>query len=445
MTKSPVFNKIVVRLGLATALMASVAASALAQTIAITNAQVYTVAKPGAIAGGTVLIRDGRIAAVGTDVAVPADAKVIDAGGKPVTPGIFAPFARVGIVEVDAVDETNDVGARGSVVQAAITVADGFNPTATNIPVARIEGVTRAVIAPEATKDVFGGFGAIVSLGNGFNLIMRREAFQFAVLGEEGADLAGGSRGAAYRVLSNALQEAEVYAENRARYRTNGGDREGLTNHVDADALGPVVRGAVPLMVKANSAADLLQLIRLKQDFPKLRLIALGAAEGWRVADQLAAAKIPVILYALDNLPTQFETLAATFSNAGRLQRAGIVVTLGMLDRAAHQPRLLLQHAGNLVGIGRTPGGVGLSWDEALASITLNPARVFGMDKELGSLEVGKRADVVVWDGDPLELMSAPTDVFIDGQTIPLVSRQTELRDRYLNLDESTLPVGYRR
>ncbi|WP_342776666.1 amidohydrolase family protein [Hankyongella ginsenosidimutans] len=88
---------------------------------------------------------------------------------------------------------------------------------------------------------------------------------------------------------------------------------------------------------------------------------------------------------------------------------------------------------------------MGLSWDEALASITLNPAKVFGMDKELGSLEVGKRADVVVWDGDPLELMSAPTAVFIDGQTIPLVSRQTELRDRYLNLDESTLPVGYRR
>lgn len=445
MIKNPVINKIVVRLGLATALMASGAASALAQTIAITNAQVYTVAKPGAIAGGTVLIRDGRIAAVGSDVAVPADAKVIDAGGKPVTPGIFAAFSRIGIIEVDAVDETNDSVARSAEVQAAITVADGFNPTATNIPVARIEGVTRAVIAPDAGKDVFGGFGAIVSLGNGFNLVMRREAFEYAVLGEEGADLAGGSRGAAYRVLSNALQEAEVYAENRARYRTSGGDREGLTNHVDADALGPVVRGAVPLMVKANSAADLLQLIRLKQDFPKLRLIALGAAEGWRVADQLAAAKIPVILYALDNLPTQFETMAATFSNAGRLQRAGVVVTLGMLDRAAHQPRLLLQHAGNLVGVGRTPGGVGLSWDEALASITLNPAKVFGMDKELGSLEVGKRADVVVWDGDPLELMSAPTAVFIDGQTIPLVSRQTELRDRYLNLDESKLPVGYRR
>lgn len=443
MTSSPVLNAFASRLGLVAALLAG--APALAQTIAITNAEIHTVAKPGAIAGGTVLIRDGKIAAVGTDVAVPADAKVIDAGGKPVTPGIFAAFTRIGIIEVDAVRETNDSAAREADVQAAITVADGFNPTATNIPVARIEGVTRAVVAPDAGKDVFGGFGAVVSLGNGFNLVMRREAFEYAVLGEEGAERAGGSRGAAYRVLSNALQEAEVYAENRARYRTNGGDREGLTNHVDADALGPVVRGAVPLMIKANSAADLLQLIRLKQDFPKLRLIALGAAEGWRVADQLAAAKIPVILYALDNLPTQFETLAATFSNAGRLQKAGVVVTLGMLDRAAHQPRLLLQHAGNLVGVGRTPGGVGLSWDEALASITLNPAKVFGLDKELGSLEVGKRADVVVWDGDPLELMSAPTAVFIDGQTIPLTSRQTELRDRYLNLDEGKLPVGYRR
>lgn len=416
-----------------------------AETIAITNATVYTIADPTPIAGGTVVIRDGRIAAVGSGIAIPAGATVVDAGGKPVTPGVFAAFTRLGIVEVDAVDETNDSAAEKSPVQAAISVADGFNPFSSPIPVARIEGVTRAVVAPDASSSVFGGLGLVMSLGEGANLIMRRDAFEYAVLGEEGAEHAGGSRGAAYRLLTNALNEAQTYAANRARYQVSGGDREALNNHVDADALAPVIRGEIPLMIKANSAADLLQLIRLKQQFPRLRLIALGAAEGWRVAGELAAAKIPVILYGLDNLPSQFETLAATFSNAGRLQQAGVLVSLGMLDRAAHQPRLLTQHAGNLVGVGRTPGGVGLSWNQAFAAISLNPAKIFGLDKELGSLEVGKRADVVVWDGDPLEVMSAPTAVFIDGRTIPLVSRQTKLRDRYLNLDESQLPVGYRK
>jgi imidazolonepropionase-like amidohydrolase len=415
-----------------------------AETIAITGGRVATVANPEPVDGATVVIRDGRIVAVGTGVAVPAGARVIDASGKWVTPGLIAGNSLLGLIEVDAVDQTNDSEARKSPWSAAIDVSTGLNARATPVAVARLGGVTRAAVQPEAGDSIFGGQGALITLAAGEDILLRPRAFQFIELGEEGARKAGGSRPAAWLELRNAMQEAQRYARSPAAY-SDGRDREALVTRLDAAALVPVVEGRMPLMVHVDRASDILNVLRLPQEFPKVRLILLGAREGWTVANQIAAAKVPVITMALMDLPDGFESLASTRSNAGRLVAAGVLVGLGMTtDGSGNQPRNLPQQAGNAVAQGRLPGAVGLTPAQALAAMTRSNARILGMD-DVGTLEAGKAADVVVWDGDPLELSSAPSTVIIGGVVQPTVSRQTMLRDRYISLQHDQLPLAYPR
>lgn len=415
-----------------------------AETIAITGGRVATVANPEPIDGATVIIRDGRITAVGVGVAVPAGARIIDATGKWVTPGLIAGNSFLGLYEVDGVDETNDTAARKSPWSAAIDVSTGLNARATPVSVARLGGVTRAAVQPDTGDSIFGGQGALVTLKAGEDILLRPRAFQYVELGEDGARKAGGSRPAAFLELRNALQEAQRYARNPAGF-TDGRERESLVTRLDAAALVSVVDGRMPLMVHVERASDILNVLALTKEFPKLHLILLGAREGWTVAPQIAAAKVPVITMALMDLPDAFETLASTRSNAGRLMAAGVLVGLGMTtDGTGNQPRNLPQQAGNAVAQGRLPGGVGLTEAQALAAMTRNNARILGMD-DVGTLEPGKTADVVVWDGDPLELSSAPSSVIIGGVVQPTTSRQTLLRDRYISLQHDQLPLAYPR
>lgn len=426
------------------ALLSSTAA-ARAETIAIVGGTVHTVASPTPIENGTVVVRDGRIVAVGQNVAVPQGAKVIDAKGKQVTPGIFNAFTRLGLVDVSAVDDSNDETARRADYAASIDVSRAINPLSTPIAVTRIDGVTRAMVAPQASQSVFGGLGALIHLGTSPDLVFKSKAFQFVQLGEYGGELAGGSRPAAYAEFVNALREARALASGRTQLVTTGGDRAPVYNRADLEALAPVASGQIPVVVYAERAADLRQVIKLRQEFTALKIIIVGASEGWMVADELAAARIPVVVSVLENLPRAFETIGSTMNNAGRMAARGVTVALGSIQREeAHQARLVLQEAGNLVGQSRVPGGTGMTWADALKTITINPARIYGVDKELGTLEPGKLGDVVVWDGDPLELGSAPTAVLIAGREVPLKSRQTELRDRYLGLQDKTLPLHYR-
>ena len=181
-----------------------------------------------------------------------------------------------------------------------------------------------------------------------------------------------------------------------------------LLTRFDAAALVPVLQGRQLLLVHVERASDILQVLALKREFPRLRLVLVGATEGWTVADRIAAARVPVIANALNDLPATFEQLAATQSNVGRMRAAGVTVALGMInDDEARQVRLARQQAGNLVAVGRVPGASGLSWGEALAAITSGPAEAVGLGGEIGSLRPGRRADVVIWDGDPLENGSA--------------------------------------
>ena len=428
------------RLGFAIGLMLATAVDA--ATVAITGGTVATAVGEGVITNGTVIVRDGRIVAVGQGLAVPAGAIVIDATGKFVTPGLIAAMSTLGIVEIEGVRQTNDGSARTSPFSAAIDIAPAINPRSPPLAVNRIGGVTRAVVGPEIAGEIFAGQGAIISLADAPDILMRPRAFQFIELGEDGARAAGGSRPAAWLNLRNGFGEAQRYARNPAAF-DSGRDKDSLIKRLDAAALVDVVEGRVPAVIHAERASDIIAVLGLAREFPKLRIILIGAREGWLVADRIAAAKVPVITLPLFDLPDAFETLASTRSNVGRLVKAGVKVGFGIFGGdSGTQARNLPYFAGNAVAQAAVPGGVGLTRGQALAAITRDPAQIFGLT-DLGTLEAGKRGDVVVWDGDPLELTSAPVAVLIDGVVQPMVSRQTLLRDRYRDLAPGALPLQY--
>lgn len=415
-----------------------------AQTVAITNAKLVIGDGSAPIERGTVVIVDGRVASAGAGAAVPAGAKVIDAEGKWVSPGLVAGFTRLGIIEVDGVSQTDDSSANKSDFSAALDVAPAVNPKATPIAINRAEGITRAVVAPETGKTIFAGQGAVIDLGADADAVMRPRAFQFVEFGEDAARTAGGSRPAAYAMFRDALLEARAFGRNPVQ--TGGMITDGMLTKLDAAALAPMVEGRVPMLVHVERASDILAMLDLKREFPALKIVLVGASEAWMVAPQIAAAKVPVLASALADLPASFEALAATQSNIGRLQAAGVVVGIGMInDDEARQARLIKQYAGNLVALTRVPGASGLDWGQAFAAISSRPAEALGMDGEIGSLRPGRRGDVVIWDGDPLELSSAPLMVMVDGVEQPLANRQTKLRDRYMSPTEGALPKAYER
>lgn len=411
----------------------ALAGIACAQTVAVTNAKTWTGTAQGTVENATVIIVDGEIAEVRTgENGLPAEAEVIDAEGGWVTPGIISPFSRIGIVEVSAESPTNDISAGGSDYSIALKASDGFNPMATTIPVTRIEGLTRVVVAPGTGGDIFAGRGFIADTSGSHESVLDDDAFVFIRMGEAGADNAGGSRPAAWARLRAALSDARTFP---ARFLAHN-EGDALTR-VDAQAFGPASRGQQLILIEARRASDLKRIIAFSQEMPELNLAIVGADEAWMVADDLAEARIPVIVDPFQNLPASFEQLGATAENASRLIEAGVITAFAHLSNDSHQARLVLQSAGNAVANGVTH-------DDAMAAITVIPALIFGMEN-VGTIEPGAVADVVVWDGDPLEVMSTPTHVFIAGKAQSLESRQTRLRDRYLGLDSGDVPFAYKR
>jgi imidazolonepropionase-like amidohydrolase len=219
-----------------------------------------------------------------------------------------------------------------------------------------------------------------------------------------------------------------------------------LLTRFDAAALVPVLRGRQYLLVHVERARDILNILQLKREYPALKPVLVGASEGWLVADQIAAAHVPVIASALNDLPASFEQIASTQSNIGRLRAVGVQVAIGMIDD--NDTRYMFnerQYAGNLVALNDVPGATGVRWGEALAMITSRPAEILGLGGELGTLAPGQRADVVVWSGDPLQVSSNAEMVLIDGVQQSLETRQTKLRDRYRDIGDSALPEAYQR
>ncbi len=439
---------------LATTVLAT-ASAAQAATVAIINARILS---PNAaeIANGTVVVRDGKIVSVGAGGATPAGAQVVDAKGGVVTPGFVAVNSSLGAVEISAVGD--DASVNSNDLGAAFDIQYALNPDSVVIPVARLGGITSAIVTPRAeggqggagehddsgvegtsgaaTSDhahsLFAGQAAVIQLAKGQEMLVKPRVAMVSPFGEAGAKVAGGARGANFVLLKEALGDVRAYMRNRAAFE-RAGYRDLSLSRADLEALIPVVEGRMPLVAVANRASDIRAVLKLARE-EKLKLILTGAAEAWRVAPEIAAAGVPVILNPVLDRPTSLETLGSTLENAARLEKAGVVVAIEG-NSGAHRAHEMRYNAGIASANGMTRQG-------ALAAITLNPARIFGVADRLGSLEPGKDADLVIWSGDPFEPLSRPQLILVRGEAQPLRSRQLELRDRYLDL-KRPMPPGY--
>ena len=415
----------------------ALSAPAAAQSFVVTNATVAAGDGSEPIESGYVVVENGKVAAIGSGTPS-SNLPAIDANGAWVTPGIFATVTSLGLWDVGAVSESNDTRAGGAPFSAALDVAPVINPSSQHILVHRASGITRAATVTLPSSSIFGGQGAVIDLGADPDAVTQARAFQVVALGEYGGRIAGGSRVATHTLLRAALREASA---NRTATSADIRIDDVLLTRFDAAALAPVARGEQPLYVYVERASDIRSTLALKREFPKLDLVLVGASEGWLVANEIAAAGVPVIADGLDDLPANFEELAATQSNIGRMVKAGVKVALNAA--AMENPRNLNQYAGNLVALTRIPGADGLSWGQAFAAITSVPASISGMGGKAGVLAPGAMGDLVIWDGDPLEVGSMPVRVYIDGIEQPLDSHQSRLRERYRDLDTSDQPKGY--
>ena len=416
----------------------AIAPGAHAQMTAIVGATAYTMGPEGNVENATILIDGNRFVSITSGGAAPPGATVVDATGKIVTPGLFTPMGYLGLVEVGFSAGPLDQVQRGTEFAASFDVADAFNPRSTLIAINRIEGVTRAVITPTpgspdesgSAGGVLAGLAAIVNLGGSDNSLDARGAAMMVSLGERGSNFAGGSRAAAVMALRSALDEAQSY-------RDDPGEREDYRlSLADLEALQGVLRREVPLYVHVHRASDIEVVIRLVQEY-NLRAIIAGGSEAWMLADELATAGIPVVLAPQDILPGNFDRLNARRESAAILDAAGVTIAFADGQSQTHNARNITQSAGVAVAYG-------LSRDAAMQAITIAPAEIFGVARDVGSIEPGKLADVVIWPGDPLELVNYPEQVWINGAAVEMTSRQTLLRDRYLQTDPE-VPPAYRR
>jgi hypothetical protein len=390
-------------------------------TVLIRDAAVHTLSSAGVLEHTDVLIADGKIADIGRGLHAPAGAEVIEAGGRPVTPGLFGGLGHLGIEEIGLEPTAADYSLKLGGMRPEFDVTPAFNPESVVLGVNRLGGVTFAMLSPSAEAGEKGGGGTIIA-GQGSIALLNGTVVPdaralFIDVGGDANALSGGSRAAQFMLLQQAFTEVrspKLLLMNDQRLLTPAGRQ----------ALLDFIGGAGPFVFDVDRASDIRQVIAFAQR-EKLRVAVKGGTEAWRVAPELAAAKIPVILNPLDDLPENFDSVGATLENAARLNRAGVTIAFSFDDPLPHNIRKLRQAAGIAVAHG-------LPWEVALAALTRNPAEIFGVADRNGSLERGRPADLVLWSGDPLEVTTLADRVFIEGAAQPMRSRQTELRDRYL-------------
>jgi imidazolonepropionase-like amidohydrolase len=422
-----------IRLGATALLLGLSVTAAQAQTIAITGGTVYPVSGPK-IPGGTVVIIDGKIAAVGTSVTVPAGATVIDATGKWITPGLVNASSDLGLTEVGSGASANETSADGfDEVSSSFQPWLAYNPQSVLIPDNREHGVTSVVVWPNG--NLIAGQGAAIDLGAGSltSVLIKAPIGMFGQL--EGNRSAGvGARGELLGKLVELLDDTKAYMANRKAYDA-AKMRPFAFRRVDMEAMIPVVNGQLPLVLAVNQAASIEAALDIARDY-KLNLILYGADEAWMVAEKIAAAGVPVMTGAMDNVPRSFSQLGTRQDNAALLRKAGVDVILignaGNGDEEGFNVRNIRYEAGNAVGYG-------MGWDDALAAVTAAPAAAFGIADRVGTLQVGMEGNVVVWDGDPFEFATRAEHVYVRGVEYTAPSRQDMLTRRYL-----TLPPSYR-
>lgn len=426
---------------LLTALAAPGTTEAAETVYAIQGAKIYTLAGPP-IENGTILIRGNRIAAVGANVSIPAGAQVIDATGLEVYPGLMDSLSRLGLTEIGAVSATVDTTELGR-FDPQLVAATAVHPASEHIPVARANGITHAVTAPGAGGGgFFGGFGGPILPGQASliqlsgwtieEMLMRgsvgmvlnwprieTRSFDFSTFSFKEKPFTEAKKEYEKKVaeLEDWMEAAQHYAQAEEK-----GSAEKFERDLKLEALVPVIRGELPVLVMANKARAIRNAIAFAGKYG-LKMILFGGAEAWKVKELLKEKDIPVILRPTQAMPgEEDEPYDKPFTNPGELYAAGIKIAFATFSSS--NSRLLPYEAANAVPYG-------LPYEEALKAITLYPAQILGVDEELGSLEVGKRANLIVTDGDPLEIQTQVRYLFINGQLTPTDNKHRKLYERY--------------
>ncbi|HUG03348.1 MAG TPA: amidohydrolase family protein [Steroidobacteraceae bacterium] len=394
------------------------AGAACAQDLLIRGARVHTASAAGTLENTDVLIQGGRITDVGAGLAAPAGVTIVEAKGRALTPGLFGGLTQIGLKEISL--EPSTVDAELELLAPAwqhhwrpeFDVTPAFNPRSSLVPVARIEGMTWTMLAPLSDRSLVAGQGAAVTLDGRFDAVLGGSRSLFVNWGSAGDEGSGGSRAAQFMLFDQAIREV--------RQPETAGEGALLLPEGRAALKTYLAGGRV--VFRAERASDIRQVVHYAKRHGIKPVIA-GGSEAWLIAEQLAAADVPVLLDVLDNLPGDFDRLGARLDNAALLHVAGVRIAFSNDD--SHQARKNRQLAGNAVAHG-------LPWNAALAAITSGPAEIFGIGNDRGRIEKGKAADLVLWSGDPLEVTTVADQVWIAGQPVDMRSRQTELRDRYL-------------
>lgn len=383
--------------------------TAFADSVLVTNAKLMSMGPSGTQDGVSVLIKDGVISGIGTDISAAADT-VIDAGGAVVTPALFAGATGIGLVEVNAVRESVDGSmkeTKDNTVQVEFDVRDAYSPLSSLVGVTRVEGFGYSLLSASGGQYSVAGTGSLVDFDGGFESFDGRDVL-FIDVGGYAADKVGGSRAGHWMMLEGIMADLKRRSAEREYLSQSGKD------HLkDLTKSGVFVFGA-------NRAADIRKVISFSEKYGLNSVIA-GGREAWLLAEELASAGIAVMVNGLDNLPSNFDALGSRLDNAALLHGAGVQVLF--TSGETHNARKIRQGAGTAVAHG-------MPHDAALEAMTTAPSRIFGGRSR--SLEVGNRADLVIWSGDPLEVTSYATSVMLDGEVTSMETRQSKLLERYL-------------
>lgn len=402
-------------IGLLTGLLVGLpfAPTAFADSVLVTNAKLMSMGPSGTQDGISVLIKDGVIADIGPDISTRADT-VIDASGAVVTPALFAGATSTGLVEVNAVRESADGSmkeTKDNTVQVEFDVRNAYSPLSSLVGVTRVEGFGYSLLSANGGQYSVAGRGSLVDFDGGFESFDGRDVL-FIDVGGYAADKVGGSRAAHWMLLEGIMADVKRRSAEREYLSQSG-----------VEHLKNLTKDGV-FVFNANRAADIRRVIAFADEY-RLNSVIAGGREAWLLADELAEAAIPVMVNGLDNLPSNFDALGSRLDNAALLHKAGVQVLF--TSGETHNARKVRQGAGTAVAHG-------MPYDAAIEAVTTAPSGVFG--GRARALEIGNRADMVIWSGDPLEVTSYATHVILNGKATSMETRQSKLLERYLPKDK---------
>ena len=372
-----------------------------------------------------ILISDNRISSVGKNLIIDGNTRVIEVNGLPVTPGLISPMSNLGIVEINSLDVTRDD--ESNILSAGFSIFNAFNPNSTGIPWNRSNGVTSAISTPSASSFPIFGLGSYFVLDGSLQVKGSKDIAMFGRLGSSNE-----SRAETIAILESLLEIGRLLQNSTVDEILNMTLAEKLElQPEDIIALGKVVNGGMPFVLETNRAVDILQALSIKQKY-SLNLVLASVEEAPMVLDELKESNTPVIIDPMDNIPNSFDELGSSLNLGKILDEAGIPIMFS--TQRSHNYHLMRQGSGNAVAHG-------MSYETAIQGMTDTVAKTFQLN-DRGSIESGKFADIIVWDGDPLEPSSFPKIVMIEGELQDLTSRSSKLTERYTNSEEK--PSSYK-